>query len=153
MANTEPIIYSPFIRMISQNRMCSLWTHSPQTCRLKSSIMLFGIAMWSGSVAASIPCVFNWAIPPSTINHKTSTGCQCWICGTEHGNYVSAGQYQCHGWLCVSSSATKVQGCCWRQEQQKRSVKNSGTSKPLFPSPPPPPNSIVSTNRTCQQNS
>jgi hypothetical protein len=46
-----------------------------------------------------------------------------------------------------------VQGCCWRQEQQKRSVKNSGTSKPLFPSPPPPPNSIVSTNRTCQQNS
>jgi hypothetical protein len=30
--------------------------------------MLFGIAMWSGSVAASIPCIFNWAIPPSTIN-------------------------------------------------------------------------------------
>ncbi len=26
--------------------------------------------MWSGSVAASIPCISNWAIPPLTINQR-----------------------------------------------------------------------------------
>ncbi len=95
-------------------------------------------------------------LPQDNQSNENSTGYQYWICGTEHGNYVSAGQYQCHGWLCVSSSATKVQGCCWQHEQQKRCEELwylKTTLPPPHHPPLPPPNWIVSTNRTCQQNS
>ncbi len=47
MANTEPMILKP-LPMISQNTMCSLCTHSPQTCSTETNLILCFLELQCG---------------------------------------------------------------------------------------------------------